>query len=336
MAIKHKSWDSKRFSETRPILVTGSHRSGSTWVGNTLMLDPRVTYIQEPFHADCPTPGFDYRPPFWFYSAAGAPDEEVLYEAFRALFEKTARPLSNAAMKYRGARKDLGRPLKFVKNVLKTSLYRQVPLVKDPIAILSAGWLHEKFGCRVVVMLRHPLAFAGSLKKWNWQFDFGQLLAQPQLGGGWLEKFAPGMAAAQEGRADRIDRACLLWNILHARIALYRAQHPEWLYMRYEDLAAQPVEKFAEMFDYLALRYSRRTAEKIRRMTAGGNPEETDSPGFKPRDSRLSRHTWQKRLTETEIRRVTEKTREIAQQFYPDQNPGMRSESTPHSKEHTA
>jgi len=33
-----------------PILVTGSHRSGTTWVGKILALSPEVGYIQEPFH----------------------------------------------------------------------------------------------------------------------------------------------------------------------------------------------------------------------------------------------------------------------------------------------
>ena len=34
----------------RPILVTGSHRSGTTWVGKTIALSPSVTYIGEPFN----------------------------------------------------------------------------------------------------------------------------------------------------------------------------------------------------------------------------------------------------------------------------------------------
>ena len=31
-----------------PILVTGSHRSGSTWVGKMLSVAPHVAYIHEP------------------------------------------------------------------------------------------------------------------------------------------------------------------------------------------------------------------------------------------------------------------------------------------------
>ena len=34
----------------RPILVTGAHRSGSTWVGRMIATSPRVTYLHEPFN----------------------------------------------------------------------------------------------------------------------------------------------------------------------------------------------------------------------------------------------------------------------------------------------
>ena len=36
-------------SSARPILVTGAHRSGTTWIGKMLALAPGVGYIHEPF-----------------------------------------------------------------------------------------------------------------------------------------------------------------------------------------------------------------------------------------------------------------------------------------------
>jgi hypothetical protein len=38
----------------KPILVTGSHRSGSTWVGRMLAEAPAVFYIHEPFSVSHP------------------------------------------------------------------------------------------------------------------------------------------------------------------------------------------------------------------------------------------------------------------------------------------
>ncbi|NIW45632.1 MAG: sulfotransferase family protein, partial [Gammaproteobacteria bacterium] len=34
----------------RPILVTGVHRSGTTWVGKMIAASPQVTYISEPLN----------------------------------------------------------------------------------------------------------------------------------------------------------------------------------------------------------------------------------------------------------------------------------------------
>src|SRR5690349_10236845 len=38
----------------RPILVTGAHRSGSTWVGRMLAEAPGVLYVHEPFSVSDP------------------------------------------------------------------------------------------------------------------------------------------------------------------------------------------------------------------------------------------------------------------------------------------
>ena len=35
---------------SKPILVTGSHRSGSTWTGRIISAAPHVGYIHEPFN----------------------------------------------------------------------------------------------------------------------------------------------------------------------------------------------------------------------------------------------------------------------------------------------
>ena len=50
-----RSWpDARRLAAAvrvsdKPILVTGAHRSGTTWVGKMLALAPGVAYIHEPF-----------------------------------------------------------------------------------------------------------------------------------------------------------------------------------------------------------------------------------------------------------------------------------------------
>lgn len=48
--LKERNINTMNSSNKKPILVTGSHRSGSTWVGRMLALSPSVGYIHEPFN----------------------------------------------------------------------------------------------------------------------------------------------------------------------------------------------------------------------------------------------------------------------------------------------
>ena len=55
------------YDRNRPILLTGSHRSGTTWVGKIISASNSVGYIMEPFNISHPRSGlvgvkFDY----WF------------------------------------------------------------------------------------------------------------------------------------------------------------------------------------------------------------------------------------------------------------------------------
>ena len=38
------------YSNHNPILVTGAHRSGTTWIGKMLAVDPCTAYISEPLN----------------------------------------------------------------------------------------------------------------------------------------------------------------------------------------------------------------------------------------------------------------------------------------------
>ena len=61
----------------RPIVVTGSHRSGTTWVGRMLCLSGEAGYIHEPFNP-VRTPSWFADPvPYWY--AYVTSDNEHLY-----------------------------------------------------------------------------------------------------------------------------------------------------------------------------------------------------------------------------------------------------------------
>jgi len=228
---------------SRPILVTGAHRSGSTWVGRMIARSPAVRYVHEPFNPDAFRPGIcaaRFEREFTYVcaeNAASYQDDLRRCLEFRYRFAEGLRTVRTAADAVRTAR-DLGR--------FAFSRWRKArPLVKDPHAVFSAEWLARTFGMDVVVMIRHPAAFVGSVKKARWAFRFGQFLEQPLLMQHHLRRFQTEIEAFATKTADIVDQGILLWNVIYDVILQYRNRHPDWIFVRHEDLSRDPVSRFS-------------------------------------------------------------------------------------------
>ena len=148
-----------------PILITGAHRSGTTWVGKMIANSPSIQYIHEPFNIDYSP--YKVKPNYWFQYVTQE-NEGLLYEQIKQLVMPKTSPNKNKSIKQRF-------------NFLKSSPQKQRVLIKDPIAIFSVEWLAERFNMDVVIMIRHPAAFVDSIRERNWTHDFNHFLKQPLL-----------------------------------------------------------------------------------------------------------------------------------------------------------
>src|SRR5205085_10560791 len=128
---------------------------------------PSVCYIHEPFN-------LHYRPglctatfPYWF-TYVTQENEAASYEplkdtlAFRFHIGREFPALRCRSLRY------AGRMLNNFKRFSINRLRHATPLLKDPIALFSAEWLASRFDMNVIVMIRHPAAFASSLRRLNW------------------------------------------------------------------------------------------------------------------------------------------------------------------------
>lgn len=304
--------DSPTDRASRPILVTGAHRSGTTWVGRTISRHPVVHYVQEPFNVSYPNDSMNLSLDTWFTHFDSSPRQQEIANAFDRLLPRGRMGHAWEACRLAGL--DSRTPLRFIKYLLSS----QRVLVKDPIALFSAGWLYETYHFQVVCMIRNPLAFAGSLKVAGWDFDFEDLRRQQGLMEGPLRAFAEDITRSCEQREsqDLIDRAALLWNVLHHAILGYRERYPDWLFVRHEDLAASPVAEYEKIFVYLGLDMQGSIREYIENYSSQRNPKNASSNVYQPRDSKQVLETWRERLTEEEVARIRRATSAIADQFY--------------------
>ncbi len=301
-----------------PILVTGSHRSGSTWIGQTISQHPTVRYVHEPFNVGYPNKLSGLRLNTWFAHAPSSNQKEEIIRSFNTLLQQN--PIEHAFQTSKAAGMDLKTPLRFGRHLLSEFVFNPRILVKDPIAVMSAGWLHEKYHFKVICMIRNPLAFIGSLKVAGWDFDFDNFRRQDELMTGKLSRFSDEIESmCMEGNAhDFIDRAILLWNILHFVILEYQKQYPQWLFVKHEDISARPDLGFQEIFEFLGLKLIPHLKNYIGKYTSRKNAVEAESASYQPRNSKLLLQTWKNRLSSVEISRVRASTGDLASCFYED------------------
>jgi hypothetical protein len=192
------------------------------------------------------------------------------------------------------------------------------PLVKDPIAVLSAPWLAREFGMRVIVTIRHPAAFASSLKRMGWTHPFGDFLRQPALMKGPLAGYRAEVERFAASEQDVVDQAALIWVMLHDVIDGYRTDHAEWSYVRHEDLSLDPPGGFAALCAALELRYDGGVEAFLTQTTDSANPAEAAEGRAHDlnRDSAANIWNWKQRLSPDEIARVRERTAPVADRFY--------------------
>ena len=299
----------------RPIVVTGSHRSGTTWVGRMLCLSGEAGYIHEPLNPVRRPSWMAHPVPYWYAYITEANEHlyvddlervmEFRYPTGRNLL-RLRRP-EHAAMLF----SDVFRSL-------RPRMDRARPLLKDPFALFSAEWFARRYDADVVVTIRNPVAFVGSIKRLNWQFKFKTLLSQGALVRDRLHRFEGDMRRCRDEDVDVVEQGIVLWNALHHAIAELRDAQPGWSFLRHEDLARDPVQGFGDLYRACGLRWDESVSDQIRAYSTADTGSELPMwrHGSVRRNSSGATETWKLRLTEEEVERVSAGTSEVAGLFY--------------------
>jgi hypothetical protein len=297
-----------------PILVTGAHRSGTTWIGR-MLAGSQVAYISEPLNV-LHRPGvLRAKVPYWYQYICDeneaeylAPFEELLDYRYHTWGEiKSIRSLKDFLR--------MGRDFKIFYDALE---HGQRALLKDPFAVFSIPWFVRRFNFKVVVTVRHPAAFASSLKRLGWNFDFNDLLDQLLLMRDHLETYRERMLSIKHD--DVIGQASLLWTMIYRFVHSTIKLNPHLIIVRHEDLSRDPVNGFRDLYAALGLDFTSQTEEKILGSSSSENPTELrrDKTHSVKLDSRANIENWKKRLTEEEISLIHEITHDTIRLFYPD------------------
>jgi hypothetical protein len=271
-----------------PIFLTGTHRSGTTWLARMLAVSG-VWYSHEPFSPKKGrrTRSFEYRRPDERDAQIDALFRDVLAGRFRR-----ALSIGNA-----------DHPLMPLR--IFPSPTRRV-LVKDPLACLLTEYLTRNFGLRTLILFRHPAGFAASIKRLGWPRAafLRHFLADGPLMHDFLEPYRS--IITEHAHEDSLRSAAVLHGALNT--VLWRCvESGQGRPLIFEELSSNPLDSCRNLFADLGLPYdSGVRAEHERLCFAPDLAPEQYRPHAVERSSAAMPDSWKRQLSQAERDEVRE------------------------------
>jgi hypothetical protein len=285
----------------RAILVTGGHRTGTTWVGRMLSASGETAYISEPLNV-WHRPGVMGAPvPYWYTYIC----DDNAHEFLPALKQTLALEyLPGREIRSLKSMRDFLRMLRDFTIFTRGRLTDQRPLIKDPFAVFSVEWFAQQLDCEIVISVRHPAAFVASLKRLHWPFNMRDLLAQPLLMRDGLEPYRAEMESVDPG--DIVAQGSLLWRMIYEMTRETCEKNPRFILARHEDLSRHPIDGFRALYEKLGLKFTPRVGRTILNSSSSENPAQlslrkTHSTSL---NSEASLDNWKRVLNAAETERV--------------------------------
>lgn len=270
----------------RPIFLTGTHRSGTTWLAQMLAASG-IWYIHEPY---APMKGrwpraFDFRRSEEPDAKVDAIFEDILGGGFRE-----ALNLPNSDHPWMPLR--LFRPR-----------FNRL-LVKDPLACLLTEYLTRRFQLQTLILFRHPAGFVSSIQRLGWpRASFlRQFLEDEPLMAAHLE---PCRATLERcARADDLEAAAALCGALN-RVLWRFAAAGVGTAVSFEELCSDPIPRLRHLFMQLGLPYDEGVRDAhVAACLGRAKPSSAYHPHAVNRNSLAMAGAWKAELGAAERARV--------------------------------
>jgi len=298
----------------RCVIVSGSARSGTSWIAKTLSYAPGFTYYREPdnFYA---VPGAEER----FAWAYFTPDQDDA--AYHDLMSRACRGEVATAFTMSDAPGPLV-PLLGLRGIPLAERYpvlffrKRHVLLKLVYANLNLAWLSARFPqTQQVCVIRHPCGQFESWRRLGWEPRPARLLENERLMAEHLHPFE-GLLGGAEGFWER---AGAYWGA-HAYVTHRHTRDTVGpLLLLYEWLCGDPVARYRELYRRLRLTWSPK-AERFLRLS---DRESDGDPYSLTRPTRLQADGWKLRLSREDI----ESCRRFAEPFGLPYYPGFDTEA---------
>lgn len=311
----------------RGLLVTGLPRSGTSWVGKMLEASGQLVYVNEPMNPSHPpgrSPGvLDASVEHYFHYVCddNADPWRRAFADTLALHYRLGRELATNRRPY-----DLARAARYATLFALGRLRRRGALIDDPYALFSAAWLARTYDIPAVVLVRDPVAFVGAWRAHRWTVDSQELLAQPLLVRDHLETSRADLTAVA-GSDDWLASTAALWRAAYAAVGRFTPGDHRLHLVRYEDLVADPVATFRDLYARVGLTWGE--SARLRIVAATTTADQAPAKRFRwnirgglsktayrPMSSASALDSYRQRLTPEEIHRIHELTADVRESIY--------------------
>lgn len=254
------------------IFVTGVIRSGTTFVGKMLSQPLEVDYLHEPFGQNCGMPEVEQLPPPYLRPGADTSQarryHDHLSRIFRYDFTLRTAPNDQDAWWRAVAKQVLGSRGPFYLRLAKLNPFHTAAVLKDPNARMLTAYLYHAFEVKPVVVVRHPVSLAASLKRVGWWPGTREFAEQPDLV---ADYFSDEVDFLHREWATPVLKSAAHWRATYKVLLTQAEEHPDWQVVTHEALSADPVPTFRQLYEALGLPWSGRVERKVRALTEDGS-----------------------------------------------------------------
>ena len=254
----------------KSILVAGTARSGTTWLGDLIASQIPCRILFEPFNPDLVP---EYRS-FSYFQYMRPGSENLEFRAF-------ARMVFTGEIRNRWVDRQ---------NERIVSEYR---LIKEIRANLALKWLHDNFPeIPIIFLMRHPCAVVSSRMELGWatDSDIRPFLSQPEL---MADHLCDHLEFIHNAKTEE-EKHAIIWSISNL-VPLKQFQPGELKIIYYEYLCTQPEIVLPAIFTSMGQRYDDTAMDKINR------PSQTTRETSAIVNGKDQLSLWKQKLTPLQI-----------------------------------
>ena len=255
--------------------VTGMIRSGTTFVGKVLSLPYEVDYIHEPFNGGYSLPDEQPFVPRYIRPETTGPEIENYRDHIAKIFSydfglrTTHHPQDSWPRKT--VKTLLGSRGPVYLALAKVNPFHRASVIKDPTSKLLTEFLYSEFNVRPVIVIRHPVSLAASLKRVGWWPEMTDFREQSDLV---EDYFEDELDFIHRTWSSPLLEAMAHWRATHKVLLAQAAKYSDWMILTHEETSRHPVKVFNRVYDALGLPWSSSIEKKIRQMTGRDNTTE--------------------------------------------------------------